>query len=198
MHLDRFNMTQQLFAVREESSDGIIGYAVIRPSTTEITSDRSFKDGYMNRPLTLDKDAAENLANALTVKNGKAWMIELAPNACPSCGRDKWANDHDFLYPQNREKTEFRAGCNVHDGGCGHEITGTSLEETLKKWNEPKRSVRPNNDTEELRLQATRLHTAIRHALTFAENSLDTKSNDPELCYEDMQVLTDKLERMLD
>jgi hypothetical protein len=124
-----------LFAARELHSAAIEGYAVKHPGSGKVVSNRSFENGYCERPLTLPLSEAQALAGMLNHKTGKPWVLRLAPHPCPRCQRDIWADDRDFCHPNNRERTEWRAGCNEHDFGCGHEVLGTSFEDVMTKWN---------------------------------------------------------------
>jgi len=73
---------------------------------------------------------------------------------CPFCGTRLDLNDRDILYPSGvgwKEEEGMRVGCDVYDvpkeqwcykivcqehyGGCGAEMHGYSIEDTIKKWN---------------------------------------------------------------
>ncbi len=73
---------------------------------------------------------------------------------CPFCGKHMNPSDQDTLYPSAvgwKEEDGFRSYCSIYDvpkeqwcykivcqehyGGCGAEIYGDSIEETLEKWN---------------------------------------------------------------
>ena len=73
---------------------------------------------------------------------------------CPFCGKRMAANDQDTLYPTGfgwKEEDGIRHYCGIHEvpkeqwcykivcqehyGGCGVEMHGDSIEETLEKWN---------------------------------------------------------------
>ncbi len=123
------------YAVREAESEHICGYAVKHPTSGDIVSNRSFKDGYCEQPLTMLQAEADALAAQMSAKTGVAWVSEVAPCPCPNCGRVIWADDLDFCYPQNRERTLWRAGCNEHDFGCGHELYATTYDEVMNRWN---------------------------------------------------------------
>ena len=60
-------------------------------------------------------------------------MTEILP--CPFCGQIIDPTDADFCYPNNREKTAWRAGCIEVAGGCGAEIVGETAEEAIRLWN---------------------------------------------------------------
>lgn len=92
----------------------------------------------MYAPAQFPLDVAQAHAKALNEAGATpAWEVHIAANACPSCGRRMWANDHDFCHPENRERTKWRAGCNVHDFGCGFEVTAevSTEAEMLNAWN---------------------------------------------------------------
>ena len=63
------------------------------------------------------------------------WQLVRALAPCPHCGRELWTNDMDACYPNNREMTSWRVGCNEHDGGCGFEVRGPTREEAVLTWN---------------------------------------------------------------
>lgn len=123
------------YAVREAESDHVCGYAVKHPKSGDIVSNRGFENGYCEQPLTMPKSEADLLAEQMSTKTGVAWVSEVAPCPCPNCGRVIWADDLDFCYPRNRERTLWRAGCNEHDFGCGHEIHASSYDEAMNRWN---------------------------------------------------------------
>lgn len=74
---------------------------------------------------------------------------------CPFCGRHMNPNDHDTLYPSSigwkeeedghrhyvdiydvpEEQWCYKMVCQEHYGGCGVEMHGDSIEETINKWN---------------------------------------------------------------
>lgn len=92
----------------------------------------------IHRPEHFTLESAEEFAKKLNEAGASpAWEVHLAANSCPSCGRAMWANDHDFCHPENRERTKWRAGCNVHDFGCGFEVSAevSTEAEMLKVWN---------------------------------------------------------------
>ena len=128
-------MTDSRYALHEVVQDRIPGYAVKHPESGEIVSNRNFKNGYCEQPLTFPQAEAQALAEVLTAQTQVTWVIELAPGPCPQCGRVIWADDYDFCYPSNRERTRWRAGCNEHDFGCGYEIEGESFEAVIRRWN---------------------------------------------------------------
>lgn len=124
-----------LYAVREVGGESIPGYAIYRPGSMELISNRSIPNGYCEQPLTFPLALAQAHAQALSAHHGKPWIVELAPNPCPSCGRVIWADDRDFCYPTSRERTRWRAGCNEHDFGCGFELEASSWDEAMRRWN---------------------------------------------------------------
>ena len=126
-----------LFAVRQAPSehDHIPGYAVRHPVSGAIVSNRSFENGYCEELLSLCEVDAVALAQELALKTGMLWSAERAPNPCPNCGRAISADDGDFCYPNNRERTLWRAGCNEHDFGCGHEVQAPTYSQALALWN---------------------------------------------------------------
>lgn len=71
----------------------------------------------------------------LALATGMIWVAVLAPGPCPSCGREMEGNDLDFCYPQDRSRASYRAGCNLHDFGCGFELTAPSRKAALQAWN---------------------------------------------------------------
>ncbi|KVP96875.1 hypothetical protein WJ96_06795 [Burkholderia ubonensis] len=115
-------------------ADRIPGYAVRHPESGALVSNRSFDNGYCVQPLTFDKAEAETHAAALHAATGTVWVLELAPGPCPACRRVIWADDLDFCYPLNRERTRWRAGCNEHDFGCGFEVEGNSFVDVMRLW----------------------------------------------------------------
>jgi hypothetical protein len=127
--------TTALYALREQVADGHAGYAVRHPQTSTLVSNRSFENGYCVQPLTFPRDEAVAHAAALQAATGVTWVVELAPGPCPACKRVIWADDLDFCYPTNRERTLYRAGCNKHDFGCGFEIRSDSFEGAIRRWN---------------------------------------------------------------
>jgi hypothetical protein len=126
--------TTARYALREVA-DRIAGYAVRHPQTGELVSNRSFENGYCVQPLTFPRDEADAHVAALVAATGLTWVVELAPGPCPACQRVIRADDLDFCYPLNRERTHYRAGCNKHDFGCGFEIRSDSFEGAIRRWN---------------------------------------------------------------
>lgn len=58
---------------------------------------------------------------------------ELKLDNCPNCGADPNEEWDDALYPMNRERTLWTAGCY----GCGSYIeNATSEEDAILKWNQ--------------------------------------------------------------
>jgi len=125
--------TEPLYAIREIQERP--AYAVTHPTLGEIVANDSFANGYCAQPITATQERAQEIAKALTASTKVEWQIERAPNPCARCGRVIWADDLDFLYPQNRERTSWRAGCNLHDFGCGHEVVAESKDSVLARWN---------------------------------------------------------------
>lgn len=131
-----------LFAVcarpvpEDDEASPIEGYLVVHPESGELCSNRSFPDGYCRLPLLMDKAQAQALAQRLAAPGGHRWEAVAAPAPCAHCGRVIWADDRDFCYPLNRERTQWRAGCNEHDFGCGHEVFGDSKEAAMQAWSE--------------------------------------------------------------
>jgi hypothetical protein len=62
-------------------------------------------------------------------------MISKKIKPCPFCGQEIDITDEDFCYPNNRERTEWRAGCIEIADGCGAEVLGCTEEEAINKWN---------------------------------------------------------------
>jgi len=122
--------------LNEEEPLPIEGYLVVHPQTGELCSNRSFSDGYCCMPLLMDEAQAQALAQRLEPPAGHRWHAEQAPAPCAHCGRVIWADDRDFCYPLNRERTRWRAGCNEHDFGCGHEVEGDSEAEVMQAWSQ--------------------------------------------------------------
>lgn len=121
----------------DEESDSDFLYA--HPSTGEVMPGRQLGTNPNNYPPEhFSREAAQ--AHVLRL-NASApdtpWVLRLAPRPCPSCGRVMWANDLDFLHPRNRLRDGWRAGCNVHDFGCGFEIEalGVTRDQLLDQWN---------------------------------------------------------------
>lgn len=86
---------------------------------------------------TLPKEQALALADKLSTEtDGPGWTVGLAPRACPSCGRQVTPDDLDFCYPTHR-RTQWRAGCNQHDFGCGFEVEApvASADAIIGLWN---------------------------------------------------------------
>lgn len=54
-----------------------------------------------------------------------------------TCGY-KVSDEHiliDSLYPTNRARTEWIFVCQLHNGGCGREVYGSSDDEVIERWN---------------------------------------------------------------
>lgn len=55
---------------------------------------------------------------------------------CPFCGNQPREDDlEDAIYPYNRERTIWMAGCVVGHGGCDAEVLAGSRQEAIDKWN---------------------------------------------------------------
>lgn len=109
----------------------------ICPSPFVVVGSRDIPNGYCHPPLTLPLDEAELLAEHLSKTTGMDWKLEVAPTPCPACGRKISPADYDFVYPENRERTQWRAGCDIHNFGCGHEVKGPTRESVLEAWKQP-------------------------------------------------------------
>lgn len=122
---------------------------------------------YLLPPEHFTHEAAQAHANALNDAGASpAWEVHIAANPCPSCGRRMWANDHDFCHPENRERTKWRAGCNVHDFGCGFEVKAqvSTESEMLKAWNAATVFTYPNQSYTRVEyLGLSGLEAALRH-----------------------------------
>lgn len=123
------------YAIREMVADRNPGFAVRQPVTGALVSNLSFEEGFRIQPPAFPKAEAEAHAEALFVATGIVWVLHLAPGACPACRRVIWADDLDFCYPQNRQRTRWRAGCNEHDGGCGFEVEADTFDDVMRLWN---------------------------------------------------------------
>ncbi len=128
-------MPEARYAVRESVLERIEGFAVDHPDTGLLVSNRSFPNGYCHQPKTWSLDEAQRVAAQLAIETGVFWVVELAPVPCIRCGRIIWADDRDFCYPSNRERTTWRAGCDLHNFGCGHEVLGDSFDDVMRRWN---------------------------------------------------------------
>lgn len=120
---------ETLYAVKQSNA-----FAVLDP-VSKLPVSNQMPNGYCLKPLTLALAQAQALAAALTTQTGQSWTIEIAPHPCPLCERKIWAGDLDFCHPTSRERTAWRAGCNVHDFGCGYEVTANSKEAVMAAWN---------------------------------------------------------------
>lgn len=114
-------------------TDWLPHYAVAHPDTRKIVSQEVV--GRHCAPVKVPADDVDEVLRELAAAYPGDWRRELAPGPCPSCGRKIWANDLDFIYPENRERTSWRAGCNEHDFGCGFEVTAPSRLEVVQAWN---------------------------------------------------------------
>lgn len=128
-------MTNELYAVREVGASSGKGYAVVNPTTNETVAEYRFANGYCEQPIVLPLQDASILAQKLTASSETTWITERAPSPCPGCGREIWASNLDFCYARNHEQTQWRAGCNEHDFGCGYEVEAASFDEVLAAWN---------------------------------------------------------------
>jgi hypothetical protein len=81
--------------------------------------------------------------------------MEKQAKPCPFCGKKIDINDEDTLYPSGtgwkdsgegyrhyvsiydvpKEQWCYKIVCQEHYGGCGAEIHGDSVDETIEKWN---------------------------------------------------------------
>lgn len=120
-----------LYAVKHKNA-----YAVLHPVSMLPVSHLSIPNGYCEKPLTLVLGDAQAIAATMEREAGDAWTLEVAPHPCPVCERKIWAGDRDFCYPKDRERTAWRAGCNVHDFGCGYEVTASAKDAVMAAWNE--------------------------------------------------------------
>src|SRR5438128_1258897 len=110
------------YAVASRAEEGRDDYIAAHPQTGLLVARETLESPWCHEPTTRPLEEARELAERFTRETGKAWVVQLAPNPCPSCGRVIWADDHDFCYPLNREYSRWTAGCNEHDFGCGHEV----------------------------------------------------------------------------
>lgn len=130
-------MSDTLYAVRELGANLVPSYAIPNPAGEGFVSQRQVPEGNTVAPAKLPLKQAVALAVELAGSTGVAWGLQVAPRPCPACGREIDADDQDFCYPENRERTRWRAGCNEHDGGCGHELFAASYENVILEWNKP-------------------------------------------------------------
>lgn len=90
-------------------------------------------------PMTWTLTEAQAVAELFATRDCEGlapkWTLVLVPNPCAGCGRVIDVDDGDFCYPENRDRTKWRAGCNEHDFGCGYEVTAATRDEALAKWN---------------------------------------------------------------
>lgn len=127
------------YAVRETGPGRRCGYSIVDPATGDFASHEAVPSGYCVMPSEFPLAEAQALAQQLTARvlgspvgpfNAEdpqahlpaVWGVEIAPGPCARCSRKIFANDMDFCYPSTRERTQFRAGCNEHDFGCGHKV----------------------------------------------------------------------------
>lgn len=113
-------------------------FAVAQPGTGAIVSQEVVAQ--QCAPVKVPADEVEQVLRELNVAYPGEWRQELAPGPCPRCGRNIWADDLDFIYPENRERSSWRAGCNEHDFGCGFEVTAPTKNDVIKAWNAAARS----------------------------------------------------------
>lgn len=110
-------------------------YLFRHPATGEVVTGDNLDNPYCHPPAHFALEEAERRAEEMNVQGPlRGWRTHVAPSPCPSCAREMWANDLDFCYPNNRRRS-YRAGCNVHDFGCGFEIEGNDYEDAILKWN---------------------------------------------------------------
>ena len=132
-------MLEQLYAVRRVQDGDTTGFAVLPESVPDayrdelrdqVVCNEDVEVGWCRRPLTLPRDQAEALASFLSETQSQTWEARATHRPCPACGRDIWADDLDFLYPLKRDYSEWQAGCNLHDFGCGFEKWQTATPPT--------------------------------------------------------------------
>lgn len=130
-------MTQQTetkYAIRSgEPRSGT--YAFRQPQGPGFIGGHELDNQYTHKPTYLPKTEARRVLAEMVARYGGEWSLEVAPDRCPGCGRVMWSNDGDFCYPENRERTLWRAGCNEHDFGCGFEVQGGSFNDVMTLWN---------------------------------------------------------------
>jgi hypothetical protein len=126
------------YAIRTVNASAFSGrrFVVAHPKTRVIAPSETVTAGSWGPPLTYPLAEAQTIANRLTAQTGEEWTPLLAPERCPSCGRDIAADDYDFCHPTDRTYTRWRAGCNKHDFGCGFEVFGGSRDTAVQAWNE--------------------------------------------------------------
>jgi hypothetical protein len=134
------------YAVYSPDISNHSAYAVAHPETQEIISQATHPSKHASAPLTWELEDAFAIAQGLQHKFGHSWKLVLAPGPCPQCGRQVLADDDDVWYPINRDRQEWRAGCNEHDFGCGYEAIGASNREVLAHWNGVDAPVYPTED----------------------------------------------------
>jgi hypothetical protein len=101
-----------------------------------LVTSTSLDNPYCHTPATFSQELADALAAEMNIKEStNRWVALKTHRDCPSCGRSLSTNDMDVCYPQNRERTKWRVGCNLHDFGCGLEVEGTSYDDVLDRWN---------------------------------------------------------------
>lgn len=105
----------------------------------QLVTSSAFDNAYNHPPARFEQEVADMLAQEMNQREGVSpqdgWRALATYKDCPSCGRDLWANDLDVCYPQNRERSSWRVGCNCHDFGCGLEVHGDSYEDVVGQWN---------------------------------------------------------------
>lgn len=114
------------------------GYVVTDRDSGNIVPSDSLKAPEAHREVALPLHDAECLMKQMLAKFPETyqWKLVRALAPCPQCGRDVWTNDLDVCYPNNREMTSWRVGCNEHGGGCGLEVHGPTREAAVLAWNE--------------------------------------------------------------
>lgn len=109
------------------------GFLVAHPNTGSLVSREEVQSGYVYPPVLFPRAVADLLAESMA-RPGRVWEVLEAPPPCPHCGRHIETGDRDFCYAANRERTAWRAGCNVHNSGCGFEARAPSEAEVLARW----------------------------------------------------------------
>lgn len=106
------------------------------PDTGRLVTSAAFDNAYYHSPAAFEQELAQALADEMNRSHENLeWKALITTKDCPSCGRELLANDMDVCYPNNRERTSWRVGCNVHDWGCGLEVSGDTYVSAVTKWN---------------------------------------------------------------